>query len=360
MAISSLQIADFRNLSAVEIAPRHHGLNIFYGNNGSGKTGLLEAIHYLGLGRSFRSSTANCMVRHTTDKFSLYAQLVSEGERHIPLGVERHINGQTRLRMAEQDVASITEVASFLPLRLINTHSHHLFESGPIYRRKYLDWGLFYQFDSFLPCWRQFERVIKQRNVILRENRPKRELDGWTEELVKHGLVLDGLRRDYVQTIIPLIIEMAEELLGLSNLTIEYLPGWKSGMDYATALANHYPEEYRSGYTQHGPHRADLDMTIEGVQVKHILSRGQQKLLVCAMILAQGMSLATYANKKLIYLIDDLPAEMDLHSRNKLITLLSKQQTQVFITAIDNDTISCGLPMNVFHVEHGSVNLRSN
>lgn len=361
MTIASLRITNFRNLAAVELTPCLGGLNIICGNNGSGKTSLLEAIYYLGLGRSFRSSTSARLIRQQTKQFSMFSQVVSDSQRHIPIGVERDINGLTRLRVAEKDASSITELAFYLPIRLINSQSHNLFESGPVFRRKFLDWGLFYQAESFMPCWRQFERVIKQRNVVLRERRPKNELNAWTDELVRYGLELDALRRAYVLNLVPQVSEMAQELLGISNLDISYQSGWDESEDYASALVNSYLEEMRFGHTQCGPHRADLDITIEGIPVKHFLSRGQQKLLICAMIIAQGKLLATHANKGLIYLVDDLPAELDLLSRQKLISLLSKQQTQIFITAIESNTIcdfigeNPAVPVKVFHVEHGSV-----
>lgn len=361
MPITSLRIADFRNLCHVELAPQVSGINIISGQNGSGKTSLLEAIHYLGLGRSFRSANSARLIRHATNQFSVFAQILSDTERQMPVGVERDVNGVVRTRMAEKDVSSITELAAFLPIRVINSQSHHLFESGPTYRRKYLDWGLFYQSESFLPCWRQFERVLKQRNAVLRDKRPKNELDIWTDELVKYGLQLDQLRREYVECLSPLVVEMVHELLGISHLEISYQSGWSEGMDYASVLKKHYLEELRFGYTQFGPHRADLDITINAISVKHFLSRGQQKLLICAMIIAQGMLLARHANKGLIYLVDDLPSELDLQSRQQLISLLSKQQTQIFITAIESDAIcdfmgdKPDVPMKVFHVEHGRV-----
>ena len=361
MTIASLHITNFRNLTAVELAPCSRGLNIICGNNGSGKTSLLEAIYYLGLGRSFRSSTSSRLISQSSEKFSMFSQIVSDSNRHIPIGVERERSGLTRLRVAEKDASSITELAFYLPIRLINSQSHNLFESGPVYRRKFLDWGLFYQFENFLTCWRQFERVIKQRNTILRERRSKRELDAWTDELVRYGLELDALRREYVANLTPLMAEMAQELLGISNLEVCYSPGWDESEDYAAVLANAYPEEFRSGHTQYGPHRADLEIKINGIPVKHFLSRGQQKLLICAMIIAQGKMLATHANKGLIYLVDDLPAELDLLSRQKLISLLSQQQTQIFITAIESNTIdgftndNPDVLVKVFHVEHGNV-----
>lgn len=361
MTIKMLRISNFRNLASVELKPHCAGLNIVCGDNGGGKTSLLEAIHYLGLGRSFRTSTASRLIRHGEREFSLFIQLVTESDRDVGVGMMRDVSGTTRLRVNESDTASMTELASYLPIRLINSQSHHIFESGPTYRRKYLDWGLFYQNDAFLPSWRHYERVLKQRNAVLHERRPKRELDPWTDELVKYGLELDKMRKDYVTALAPLVAEMADSLLDLSELTFTYLPGWDESVSFAESLAESYPDEMRFGHTQCGPQRADLDIAVEGIPVKHFLSRGQQKLLICAMIIAQGKLLAARAKHGLIYLIDDLPAELDSLSRQKLLSLFSKQQTQIFITAIERNTI-CDLlgdkpdvPVRVFHVEHGNI-----
>lgn len=361
MAITTLKITDFRNLAAVELNPCSYGLNVICGNNGSGKTSLLEAIYYLGLGRSFRSSSSGRLIRHSANKFALFAQLLTENQHSIPVGIERDTVGSMRLRLAEKDAPSITELAYFLPIRIINSQSHQLFESGPVFRRKYLDWGLFYQFANFLPCWRNFERILKQRNAALRDKRPKKELMVWTEELVCHGLELDALRRSYIEALTPLVKTIAQDLLPVSQLKIHYQPGWNQTKEYAEVLASHLQEEYQLGYTLFGPHRADIDITINSISVKHFLSRGQQKLLICAMILAQGMLFATHANKGLIYLVDDLPSELDLQNRQKLILLLAKQFAQVFITAIDSEMV-CDfisdqpeIPMKVFHVKQGSI-----
>ncbi len=363
MPISSLRVADFRNVTALELAPHTDGLNLICGDNGSGKTSLLEAIHYLGSGKSFRSSVATRLVRHETDKFSLFAQVVNDANHQIMLGVERDIKGSTRLRRDEKDLQSFTDFAYLLPVRLINSQSHHLFESGPIYRRKYLDWGLFYQSDNFLHCWRQFERILKQRNAGLRDRRAKNELIGWTTELIKYALELNDLRQSYVQTLAPLVEKIASELLGLSfaQLEIKYLPGWDNSQNYEDVLATSYFDDLRVGHTQNGPHRADIDIRLNNVSVKHFLSRGQQKLLICAMILAQGMLLAKQANKGLIYLVDDLPSELDAQSRQRLISLLLTQQSQVFITAIESASIcefidsQSKVPVKLFHVEHGQL-----
>jgi len=359
LPISLIRIENFRNLASIEFKPNTSGLNIICGNNGSGKTSFLEAIYYLSHGRSFRSSNSSQLIQRNFDRFSVYSQLLNNDSREIPIGVERQRTGSSKLRMAEREVSSIIEMAQLLPLRVINAHSHMLLESGPAFRRKYLDWGLFYECEDFLTSWRHYERALKQRNRVLKLKRPRNELNIWTEELIKHGLVLDRLRREYINRLNPLILSHIRQLLSIADLDLSYQAGWDESMDFATALDAGFHDEMRLGTTQNGPHRADFDVLIDGISARHFLSRGQQKLLICAMILAQGVSLSEHANKTLIYLIDDLPAELDLVSRQKLVTLLTSQQTQIFITSIESEAIcNCvsdqsAVSIDVFHVEHG-------
>lgn len=361
MTIKTLRINNFRNLCAVQIHPVSLGLNVICGDNGAGKTSVLEAIFYLSTGKSFRTSTNARLIQHDSSDLSLYSQLLIDDQRLVSIGMFRDLSGQTRLRIDESDAKSMAELARFLPIRLINSQSHQIFESGPAYRRKYIDWGLFYQNPAFLPAWRQYERVFKQRNMVLQQHKPKRELDPWTDELIKYGIELDVQRREYVSALTPILSELVERLLGITNLTLTYQAGWDESLSFADALAQSYIDDMRFGNTQCGPQRADLNMTIDDVPVKHFLSRGQQKLLICAMIIAQGKLLAMSTNQSVTYLIDDLPAELDVSSRQKLLVLFSEQPTQIFITAIERNSI-CDLlgdtptnPVEVFHVEHGNI-----
>lgn len=361
MAIQALSITNFRNLTAVNFNPIMSGLNIITGLNGSGKTSLLEAMYYLSHGRSFRTSSAAKIIHHQEKKFTLFAQLEANGQITVPVGIERNNIGDNKLRLANKDIASIMDIAHYLPMRLINSQSYFLFESGPQYRRKYLDWGLFYQNEQFYPAWRYFHRALKQRNALLKNGCSQNELQPWSLELVRYGNELDILRKKYLQLIRPFFDECVKALLDIENVMVNYFAGWDESMDLGEALAENYHDERRLGFTQCGPHRAELEIAIDMIPVKHYLSRGQQKLLICAMILAQGMLLTQETNKNLVYLVDDLPAELDVYSRKKLLALLAKQNTQVFITAIDSDIVSevidnqFQVSQRLFHVEHGTL-----
>lgn len=358
MAFARLDIADFRNLVSIKIEPVTCGINFLYGHNGSGKTSLLEALYYLSLGRSFRGAKTGRIINNGSDKFSIFAQVVA-GNQKTPIGIERELDGDIKIRIAGKDANSISELAVLTPILLINSHCHHFIDAGPIFRRKYLDWGIFYLTNDFLRIWKQYQRVLKQRNAALRGHLARKELETWTKEIIDSAFLLDQFRQEYIQRLLPLLTASIGELLILPDLEIKYQQGWNDSITYQQALAETVDKDLQLGYTQMGPHRADLKITIKGVPAKDILSRGQQKLFVCAMMLAQGALLNYCANKLPIYLIDDLPSELDTISRSKLMGVLSRQEAQVFVTAVEREVVDClriKPKIKVFHVEQGNIN----
>lgn len=358
MGLVHLDIIDFRNLASVKIEPLYHGFNFIYGHNGSGKTSLLEAIYYLSVGRSFRSSVSDRIIANAADKLSIFANIAGIKEQNIPVGLERQSNGDIKIRIHGDDIRSVAALAELTPVQLMDASCHHLLDSGPSFRRKYLDWGVFYSSNDFLRVWKQFERALKQRNAALRNRMLLKEIASWTHELVDHALFLDQLRRDYVAQLIPILEQTVSELLMIPGLEICYQPGWDQRTAYAEVLRQSIDKDLQLGYTHWGPHKADLSIAINGTPAKDILSRGQQKLFVCAMIIARGTVLKRHTNKRPIYLVDDLPSELDMISRSSLITLLTKQDAQIFITAVERkgwDQYLQHNPVKMFHVEHGKV-----
>lgn len=358
MTLHFLDIAGFRNLVAVKLQPISHGFNFIYGDNGSGKTSLLEAIYYLSLGRSFRSHIVERVIHHSEDKLGIFAHVALNAGQQVPIGLERHAGGDLKLRMNGKDVYSIAELANLLPVQLIDTHCHHLLDAGPAFRRKYLDWGIFYLNKSFLQRWRLYDRALKQRNAALRGQLSKKELDSWSHELIDYAQQLDTMRREYVGRLIPVLEQTIAELLSIADIQMTYYPGWDRNYGYAEILQQSIDRDCQLGYTQYGPHKADLKVMIKRVPAKDILSRGQQKLFVCAMIMARGAILQSSSNIRPIYLVDDLPSELDVINRTNLLALLSRQEAQVFITAVERnscDNFITNSSVKMFHVEHGIV-----
>ena len=358
MALVKLEISNFRNLLSAQICPVTQGVNYIVGSNGSGKTSLLEAIYYLSLGRSFRSHITDRIINSNSEKLSLFAKIASETAVFDAIGLERHANGNLKIRINTKDVVSIAESANLLPVQLMDTNCHQLLDGGPAIRRKLLDWGVFYKNPDFLRSWRQFERLLKQRNAALRGRLSRHELSSWTTELALHAASIDTMRRSYVEQFLPHLQTVLAELLDIADLKISYLPGWDQLHTYHEVLDRSIDRDLQLGYTQYGPQKADLKILINGVPAKDILSRGQQKLFVCAMIIARGILLWNGTKRRPVYLVDDLPSELDVTSRSKLLTLLSKQEAQIFVTAVDRDSLGSTIPddfIKMFHVEHGRV-----
>lgn len=359
MSILKLDISGFRNIVSTKTELSSEGFNLLVGNNGSGKTSFLEAVYYLSLGRSFRSATNSPLIHHASDRFAMHSSIMMPNQQQkISAGIERLRGGDFTVRLGGKDVDSIAEIAHLLPVQLINSNCYSLLDSGPSFRRKYLDWGVFYHTKEFLPIWRQYRKALKQRNAGLGLKVSRRELNAWDDEIVQYALLLHQMRQEYLDKLIPLLNELVSNLLSLENLSIRYYPGWDEGIAYRDILERSISKDMHIGYTQYGPHRANLDIAINKHAAKDILSRGQQKLFVCAMILAQGALLNMSRNKRPIYLVDDLPSELDLTSRSNLIALLSKQEAQVFVTTVENnvfDGCSITKPVKLFHVEHGNL-----
>lgn len=361
MPVTSLKLTNFRHFNKVDLTSNAEGFTCLLGSNGSGKTSLLEAIHCLSVGRSFRTTQHTPLIKEGENEFVLFAEVQNQLLETTSIGISRERAGNMELRINTETVNSLAVLAPFLPVRVIHSQSHNIFEMGPQFRRKFVDWGLFYQCPAFHRCWRTYEQVLKQRNQLLREQKGySSEMTPWTAALVQSAEELHLLRKEYIAQFSTQLYETIPKLLANMQFDIDYLPGWNKRLSFEQALKASLHEECRAGYTILGPHRADIEIKINKIPVKQFLSRGQQKLLICAMIIAQGNLCFQAVGKRIVYLVDDLPAELDLNSSKRLLALLSQQGAQVFVSAIVGDEIvetmkACSVPWKVFHVKHQGI-----
>ncbi len=352
-----LVINQFRNLTAVVLEPQA-GINIFYGQNGSGKTSILEAIYFLGLGRSFRTHLVPRIIQHDANQFTLFAQLQHENQIQ-PVGVERSRQGEKRMRINGETVTSLAPLAKQLPLQLLTTESHRYFHDGPKPRRQYLDWGVFHVEPGFYSMWQQFQKVLKQRNAGLKSQLNAREVGVWNPELIRLSNTFDQYRKDYIAQLQPILTSLLAIVLPeVDQLTLRYFRGWSRERDFAEVLSESLARDQQLGYTQYGPQRADLQLYADKTPVCDDLSQGQQKLAAYALHLAQGLLLQKITQQSPIYLIDDLPSELDPEKRRFITHILTELHAQVFITGITQEELSNMIPLDqvqMFHVEQGQV-----
>jgi len=356
MRVSKLQVLNVRNLREITIEPAER-LNLIYGKNASGKTSLLESLYVLSRGKSFRTNQLRHLIQKGHTKFTIFGQVRDRNDQKIDIGVS-YQNKRIRLQAYGRPIKRASQLASYIPLVVIHQESHRLLLEGPGNRRKFMDWGLFHVEPSFYALWHRYFRALKQRNLSLQRGACKRDCEIWNDELIGAALAIHQLRKQFLCELKPHFIRFVDTLLPtISEITMEYGSGWPGKTDFATALKEAYPSDRVYGYTRYGPHRADITMTIQGVPLKERVSRGQQKLLVCALHLAQSRFFTEKTDKSCIVLIDDIAAELDLEHRNLLLDLIDQLDLQVFMTATDPmEGIPGTLIQKRFHVEHGMVN----
>ncbi|RKR07302.1 DNA replication and repair protein RecF [Kushneria sinocarnis] len=356
MSLERLQLVNLRNLGRLDMAPGA-GINLINGANGSGKTSLLEGIHILGLGRSFRTRQLRHAIAHDQPGLTTFGRLA--GNPPVPLGVERRrdADGLT-MRLAGERVERIAELARHLPLQLINPDAFRLIEGSPGARREFLDWGVFHMKHDFFDVWRRARRALKHRNALLRHDRiDDRTLALWSHELARWSDTLDAMRSDYMARFVPVFEATLAELIEIPELTLRYQRGWDRERSLATLLEESVATDRQMKFTQQGPQRADLRLRVGRHPGVEVLSRGQQKLVVSAMKLAQGRLLEQQDEQRCIYLIDDLAAELDDRHRRGFCRLLEQMNCQTFLTSIDPDALEgywhADTPIERFHVKQG-------
>jgi len=360
MTITNLQVTNFRNLFSLNIE-LHNNCNLFYGKNGSGKTSILEAIYYLGFGRSFRTHLLKRLVNDKTDKFSLFCKIKNDSFI-IPLGIERSfLNADVnQIKISGEKVRSTSELVKILPLQLLNQTVFRFFEFGPKVRRQFVDWGLFHVEPTFFSLWKKVERILEQRNAALRSESKIANIKLWDKEFVQAATELDIMRKQYITELIPLAKKIINEFLGeqFADISIEYYSGWDVNYCLSSILDEVIWRDKQFGYTSQGPQRADLLLKINNTPAQDILSRGQQKLVLYALTLAQGQLMQQKIGRNCLYLIDDLTAELDEYKQRLFINLLMQINAQIFITALNDEGLRelfSATEYKMFHVEHGAV-----
>jgi DNA replication and repair protein RecF len=360
VAVERLKIQQLRNLMAVDISPSSQ-VNLFFGENGSGKTSVLEALYILGLGRSFRSHKHKSLINRESANYTVFSSLRVDQDI-LPLGISRNLQGELLLKANGENVDSIADLANLLPLQLINADTFLLLEGGPVERRQFLDWLVFHVEPRFFPLWKNQQTCLKHRNSLLRHDRiDEQQLSVWDIELINLTEKIDQYRFAAFNQFSNQFQLLINEFIQLDGLTLNYYSGWNKEKTYADALLSSRERDIAQGQTHVGSHRADLRIGLDGLAAADVLSRGQQKLLVCAMKVAQGLVFQALTGRKAIYLVDDLPAELDDKHREKLVLWLNRMQTQVFITGVKESDLRLlwksdgNKEVKVFHVEQGRV-----
>lgn len=355
MSLQKLDVYRVRNILQASILPSP-AINLIYGNNGSGKSSLLEAIFILGRARSFRTNSIKTVINQDANDLIVSGQILQKNGFFAHLGIqltgkegEIHINQQSKCKRAE--------LAYALPIQLIHPKSYQLLDSNSGVRREFIDWGVFNQNDTFLTVWRKFKKSLLQRNVLLK-SKSFRQIRVWDNELVQYANQIAQFRLEYVHQLEPIFNNICRFFLSFENVKFKFLAGWDESKDLQHILTENLEKDSRLGFTQYGPHRSDFQLLINHRFAKDFVSRGQLKLLILSLKIAQVQLMYQKSSKIGCILIDDLTAELDSLNRTKFLQYLSNTNFQVFISAtelIEFGNLNRLDDFKLFHMEHGKI-----
>ncbi|QOL26393.1 DNA replication/repair protein RecF [Thalassotalea sp. LPB0316] len=357
MSVIKLTTHNFRNLKPATIT-FNPDLNFIIGDNGSGKSSILEAIFYLGHGKSFRNAKLDSLVTFEQDYF--IASI--ENNQRSRFGIKRDIkSGTSEIKVNGEKVSKLSDLAVNIAVQVITPESFKLFFGGPKERRRFFDLGMFHVKHSFASLWRDFAKLQKQRNALLKSYRSKSDFDYWDEQFVKLSEAIAELRKSYFML-------LSEELSGwikillpelVEDINVQYYQGWPNKKSLIEVMTSNFVRDCQLGFTQYGAHKFDVRFLIGGKALDLKLSRGQQKLFLLALTFAQTKLIEKVERVKPILLIDDFGAELDINSRTALMNALSKIDCQSIITAIDEFSLEPMLQQEqqykMFHVKHGEI-----
>ena len=399
--IERLQISHLRNLTQVNLSPA--ACNVIIGANGSGKTSLLEAIFLLSRGKSFRHHQPKRYIQHHQNATTVYAKI----NDNSTLAIQKQADATTVLRLNKTTVYNQSILTEQLPTLLIDPSTMDMLEQGSASRRQLLDWLVFHMKQGFHPQWVAYQRLLKQRNSLLKQRRhlthvQLSELKAWDKGLASHAALIHHYREAIFEAWQPYFSESIAQLLPAyaEQLSLSYNAGYDTSIAFDIQLNERLEQDLQLGYTRIGNHRADIHVhwrstgsiqkTNENInaslsadspaklpvlkeQAANILSRGEKKLLITALRLSQlPLLLNVKSNNELsssdaklnvtpVVLLDDITAELDERAIEILLATLAQLPCQVFMSSL-TDSI---LPMineywsepKVFHMKQGEVSL---
>ncbi|WAT15022.1 DNA replication/repair protein RecF [Xanthomonas fragariae] len=365
MHVVRLSIHRLRRFETVELCPAS-SLNLLTGDNGAGKTSVLEALHVMAYGRSFRGRVRDGLIQQGASDLEVFVEWRERsgeaGQRSRRAGL-RHSGHEWTGRLDGQDVTQLGSLCAALAVVTFEPGSHVLINGGGEPRRRFLDWGLFHVEPDFLALWRRYARALKQRNVLLKQGAQPRMLDTWDHELAESGETMTSRRLRYLERLQDRLIPMANAIAPSLNLSaLSFAPGWKHHeVSLADALFLARERDRQNGYTSQGPHRADWVPVFDVLPGKDALSRGQAKLTALACLLAQAEDFAYERGEWPVIALDDLGSELDRHHQARVLQRLASAPAQVLITAteIPPGLADAGALLHRFHVEHGQVTIHT-
>ncbi len=369
--LKQIELKNFRNYTDINLS-FEKGTILIIGNNGQGKTNLLESIYYLSSGKSHRSASQLDLINWDSDFFLVRAKVEDSNDKLIELQLGSDNNLKIRVDKVYQKRK--TDFINIVPSVIFNPDDLNLVKGSPFYRRNYMDEILEKVIKGYSKHRNQYGKILNQRNSLLKSMSKDKKLlnsstfDVWNEKLIKYGVSIIKYREKMLNSIRGKFFEIIDYFFKNSNAEIDYIPSWYRKVqkpignienikeEYESHLKNNIERDLKLRTTTIGPHRDDLFIRFGGKDVRTFGSQGQQRIATLCLKLCELFLLKEKLGKYPLFLLDDVLSELDL-KRKKLLIKLLENKFQTFITTTNTSYIE-GLDMDIsksYRVENGRV-----
>ncbi|MHB8681739.1 MAG: DNA replication/repair protein RecF [Acidimicrobiales bacterium] len=338
MAVTTLWLTDFRCFAEGVFEPDPEGLTVLRGENGAGKTSVLEAVGWLATQRSFRGAPREALVRTGAMQAVVRAEAVS-GTRQMLVEAEIPVAGTSRAQVNRQPVRRRADLAEALRVSVFSPDDLELVQGGPATRRDYLDEALVGRHVRWEALTTEVDKILRQRAALLRQagGRPDTDalstLDVWDERLASSGEALAEARQSLTEDLAPLVAEAYARLAGNGDVVqMDYRRSWSGPLD--KALSDARTEDLRRQVTSVGPHRDELEIEVGGRPARTHASQGEQRSVALALRLAAHQLATADHGRPPVLLLDDVFSELDAHRSAALVEQLPAGQV-LLTTAVD-------------------------
>ena len=352
--LSRLTVHFFRNIERAELEPGNR-FNVISGNNGTGKTNLLEAIYFFSALRSFRTTVRRELIGSGVEKAAIEG-VFGGAARGLVCEIEVSVTGR-RIHVDRKEISDVQQHFSRLPMVLFHPADLVLVQGAPKERRRFMDRALF-QANPAYPGWiSDYNRALLSRNRMLKD-RPRsiETLQPFDVQLARLGARICEARRRFLDTARPLFADAADRIGKGVSANLTYRPnvdGEES--DFEQVLRSTFSQDRDRGFTSRGPHSDDVEITVKELSAKRFASQGQQRMAVLALKIAEVNALSSACRRTPVLLLDDISSELDRERNRALFSFLQQTAGQVFITTTHLDHVLLDSDRVDFAIEAGAV-----
>ena len=342
MILDNLKLRCYRNLAGVDLAWNKH-FNVIYGQNAQGKTNLLEAIYLLGHLKSFRGARGQELINHTAETAWIGAVVNKAGVVHqLELGLQK--SGRNP-RVDGKTVQKLSQFLGYLRTVLFTPEELSNIKGFPAGRRALLDRAILQIEPAYLDRVQEYDRILRQRNQLLKQQANESELAPWTEALIHAGSRIRYDRKKYLERFLPQLCQVYREITGgTESAGLNYSIEQNSLEELTAHLADTFvrlaAREKKLGLTMAGPHRDDLDFLVNERSLRSFGSQGQQRSFLLAFKAAQVMDLEEQHQEPPVLLLDDLASELDSRRQEGFFNFLLNRRGQVFLTSAQQSLLA--------------------